>query len=77
MWCGDVSCENKVKEITGAHSRCIPFSQEKLSDKCAICGKTADKMIVWRTTILKIGECIYGNERFGLYRRFRRKLFGV
>ena len=47
MWCGETECEDKVKEVTGAHSRCIPFKQENLGDKCAICGKPAKKMIVW------------------------------
>ena len=47
MWCGDEACENKVKEITGAHSRCMPFIQEHLADICPICGRKADKMIVW------------------------------
>ena len=47
MWCGDVACEDKVKEVTGAHSRCMPFEQEHLSDTCAVCGKKANKMIVW------------------------------
>lgn len=47
MWCGNEECENRVKEFTGAHSRCIPFEQEHLSDTCPICGKKADKMIVW------------------------------
>ena len=47
MWCGETECEDKVKEVTGAHSRCIPFKQENLDDKCAICGKPAKKMIVW------------------------------
>ena len=47
MWCGDVACEDKVKEVTGAPSRCIPFEQEHLSDTCAICGKKATKMVVW------------------------------
>ncbi len=47
MWCGDVACENKVKEVTGAHSRCIPFEQEHLADICPICGKKATTMIVW------------------------------
>lgn len=28
MWCGDGACEDKIKELTGAHSRCIPFKQE-------------------------------------------------
>ena len=47
MWCGNEECENKVKDVTGAHSRCIPFEQEHLSDTCAICGKKANTMIVW------------------------------
>ena len=47
MWCGDVECENKIKELTGAHSRCIPFEQENISDTCVCCGKKADKMVVW------------------------------
>lgn len=47
MWCGDVACEDKVKEVTGAHSRCMPFEQEHLADVCPVCGKKASKMIVW------------------------------
>ena len=47
MWCGDVECENKIKELTGAHSRCIPFEQEKVGDCCVCCGKKADTMVVW------------------------------
>ena len=47
MWCGDVECENKIKEDTTATSRCMPFEQEKLSDKCVCCGKTAKAMVYW------------------------------
>ncbi len=47
MWCGNVECEDKIKEVTGAHSRCIPFKQEHLADVCPICGKKAEKMVVW------------------------------
>ncbi|MBR6033686.1 MAG: proline--tRNA ligase [Clostridia bacterium] len=47
MWCGDEECENKIKELTGAHSRCIPFEQENISDKCVVCGKEAKHMVVW------------------------------
>ncbi len=47
MWCGKEECENKIKEITGAHSRCIPFEQEKISDHCICCGEKAEKMVVW------------------------------
>ena len=47
MWCGNVDCENKIKEVTGAHSRCIPFEQEHLGDTCPVCGEHADTMVVW------------------------------
>lgn len=47
MWCGSRECEDKVKELTGAPSRCMPFEQEHISDTCVCCGKKADKMIVW------------------------------
>lgn len=47
MWCGDEACEDEVKAQTGAGSRCIPFEQEQLSDKCVCCGKPASKMVVW------------------------------
>ena len=46
-WCGSKECENKIREVTGAKSRCMPFEQEKLSDKCVCCGKDAEKMVVW------------------------------
>lgn len=47
MWCGDPACEEKIKELTAAKSRCMPFEQEKISDKCVCCGKLADKMVIW------------------------------
>lgn len=47
MWCGDADCEEKIHELTGAKSRCIPFEQEHISDTCVCCGKPADKMVVW------------------------------
>ena len=47
MWCGDEECEDKVKELTGVCSRCIPFEQEHLSDKCVCCGKPARHMVYW------------------------------
>jgi len=47
MWCGDVECENKIKEDTGATARCMPFEQESLSDTCVCCGKKAKSMVYW------------------------------
>ena len=47
MWCGDRACEDKIKELTTATSRCIPFEQEHLSDTCVCCGKKAKHMVYW------------------------------
>jgi aspartokinase len=48
MWCGDVECEDKLKDTTGGvKSRCIPFVEDHLSDKCVCCGKPAKHMVVW------------------------------
>lgn len=47
MWCGDQECEDKIKELTGAHSRCIPFEKEHISDKCVCCGKEAKEFVIW------------------------------
>ncbi len=47
MWCGCQECEDKIKELTGATSRCMPFEQEHLADTCICCGKPAVKMVYW------------------------------
>ena len=48
MWCGDSACEDALKDKTGGvKSRCIPFTEEALSDKCVCCGKPAKHMVVW------------------------------
>ena len=47
MWCGDEACELKIKEDTTATSRCMPFKQEHISDKCVCCGKPAKAMVYW------------------------------
>ena len=47
MWCGEEECEDKVKELTGVGSRCIPFEQETLSETCVCCGKPAKHMVCW------------------------------
>ena len=47
MHCGNEKCEEKIKEeAEGATIRCIPFKQEKLSDKCVACGAQAKHMAV-------------------------------
>ena len=47
MWCGSAECEEKIHNETGAKSRCMPFEQENLGDKCVYCGKEAHKMVIW------------------------------
>ena len=48
MWCGSLECELAMKEKAGVSSRCMPLEQKKIGAcKCAVCGKSADKMVVW------------------------------
>ena len=47
MWCGDEACENKIKADTTATSRCIPFKQIRISDRCVCCGKPAKHEVIW------------------------------
>ncbi len=46
MWCGDETCEDKIKEIKGCKSRCI-VEEEKIDDKCVCCGKEAKHHVIW------------------------------
>lgn len=47
MWCGHSECEDKIKEDTSATSRCMPFIQEHLGDVCPVCGRTAEKEVLF------------------------------
>ncbi|MEH6977593.1 proline--tRNA ligase, partial [Bacillus pseudomycoides] len=47
MWCGELACEEKLKEEAGVSSRCIPFEQEELVQECVCCGKKAEHMVYW------------------------------
>ena len=47
MWCGDMECENKIKDKLSVKSRCIPFTEENLGDTCICCGKQAKHMVYW------------------------------
>ena len=47
MWCGDIACEEKMKEVAGMSSRCVPFAQERLGETCPCCGRPASKMVYW------------------------------
>ncbi len=47
MWCESLECEEKIKADTTCTSRCMPFEQEQISDKCVCCGKPAKKLVYW------------------------------
>ncbi|MDR1467329.1 MAG: proline--tRNA ligase [Oscillospiraceae bacterium] len=49
MWCKDEVCENKLREVAGVTSRCIPFEkeQEKISTECVCCGRPCKAMVYW------------------------------
>lgn len=47
MWCNELACEEKIKEVYGLSSRCMPFEQEKVADTCICCGKETDTMVYW------------------------------
>ena len=47
MWCGDPECEDRVKELTGVGTRCVPLEQEHISDVCVCCGKPAKQLVYW------------------------------
>ncbi len=42
-WCGNVACEDKIKEETGAKITNIPLDQKKIDGKCVYCGKPASE----------------------------------
>ena len=47
-WCGDMACEDKIKEDTTLKSRCL-IENEEITGPCVVCGKKA-------TTRLYIGR---------------------
>lgn len=47
MWCGDRACEDKVKEDFNASARCMPFDQTAFDDKCIVCGKKANYVVLF------------------------------
>ncbi len=49
-WCGEESCEDKIKEDTTCTSRCIPFGEEGEAPEgtvCVCCGKKAKRLVYW------------------------------
>ena len=48
-WCGNVECENKIKDDLGLKSRCIPFEENEPTGnkKCVCCNNDATTKIYW------------------------------
>ncbi len=44
-WCSNQTCEEKIKEETGATIRLIPFEKEKLFSKCVYCNGEANEVV--------------------------------
>ena len=47
MWCGNQVCEDKIKELTTATARCLPFNQMPCGETCIVCGKKAEKVVLF------------------------------
>ena len=45
MLCDNQACEEKLKEVAGVTSRCIPFDGEHIADTCVVCGKKAANIL--------------------------------
>lgn len=46
-WCGNVECEEKIKEIRGTKSRCILENEKLLTGNCIVCNKKAKHLVVF------------------------------
>ena len=46
-WCGEESCEEKIKEETAFTSRCISGDELSGDEKCVCCGKKAKHIVYW------------------------------
>jgi len=47
FWCGQAECEIKIKEETKATVRCLLFDAKKESGRCILCGKPAEKKVIF------------------------------
>jgi len=44
-WCGEESCEEKIKVETGATIRVVPFEKEEVFSNCIYCNKEAKEVV--------------------------------
>ncbi len=47
MWCGELECEEALKDEASVSSRCMPFGAKAIGDKCVCCGKPAKHLVYW------------------------------
>jgi Prolyl-tRNA synthetase len=46
-WCGDQKCEEKIKNLTGADIRLIPFDNDKVRSKCINCKRPSKENVIF------------------------------
>ena len=46
-WCGDQRCEEKIKELTGADIRVIPFDNNSTMSKCINCKRPSKENVIF------------------------------
>lgn len=46
-WCGDPKCEEKIKELTGADIRVIPFDNAKSDSTCINCKRPSNENVIF------------------------------
>ncbi|MBW1743670.1 MAG: proline--tRNA ligase, partial [Deltaproteobacteria bacterium] len=46
-WCGEQTCEEKIKTDLSVTIRCIPLDAEKDSGKCVACGSKSEQRVVF------------------------------
>ncbi|MBM4402842.1 MAG: proline--tRNA ligase [Candidatus Cloacimonetes bacterium] len=46
-WCGDVSCEERIKDDLKVTVRCIPFDAVEEKGSCICCGKTSVRRVIF------------------------------
>ena len=46
-WCGNVACEDKVKDDIKATTRCIPLDQPGGGGTCIVCGESAEEIAIF------------------------------
>ena len=46
-WCGDQKCEEKIKELTGADIRVIPFDSKNSNSPCISCKRPGKENVIF------------------------------